>query len=158
MTKNLRSSAVLLSLALTAAVASIPAVIGTVATYAQQAPPPDSQYHGKGGPRHHDPNAEFETKMLTRRLSLTPDQAAKVEPILASQDEQLKALRPQPGTQPDFKAMHEQRKAIMEQTKQQLAGVLTPDQLTEFDKMHGRRGPGGPHGNWQGKQGTGAGS
>jgi hypothetical protein len=40
--------------------------------------------------------------------------------------------------------MHEQRKAIMDQTKQQLATVLTTEQMAEFDKMH--HGPGGPHG------------
>jgi Spy/CpxP family protein refolding chaperone len=166
MRKTLRSSAVLLSLGLASAVAFTTVSIGTIASYAQspqdpQGPPP----YGPGGPRHHGPNAEFETKMLTKRLGLSADQAAKVEPILAAQNEQMKALRPRPGTDtgnpPDFKAIHEQRKAIEDQTKQQLASVLTPDQLAQFDKMHEHRGaggaggPGGRGGNWQGRQSNG---
>ncbi len=155
MPKSFRSSPVLLTLALAGGLAGAVALIGASASYSQepQGPPPG---HGQGQFRHHGPNAEFETKMLTRRLSLTPDQAAKVEPILAAQDEQFKALRPAQGTQPDFKAMHEQRKTIMDQTRQQLTGVLTADQMAQFDKMHEHRGPGGPRGNWQGgKPGSG---
>ncbi len=112
---------------------------------------------GSQGPRphgqwqRHQPNPEFETKMLTRRLNLTPEQAAQVEPILAEQQERMKALKPAQGTTPDFKALREQHKAIMEETQQKLAGVLTPEQLA---KMHERKGgPHGPRGNWKG-QGT----
>jgi periplasmic protein CpxP/Spy len=151
MRKTFRSSAVLLSLALVGGAAGTLALIGTTASYSQepQGPPPGhGQWQGQG--RHHGPNAEFETKMLTKRLGLTPDQAARVEPILAAQNEQFKALRPAEGTQPDFKAMHEQRKTIMDQTKQQLSTVLSTDQMAELAKMHhgpgGPGGPGGPHG------------
>ena len=139
----IRSSAVLLGLVF----------VGATASYCQSGAP--DQGTGDHKFRHHGPNAEFETKMLTRRLGLSPGQATSIEPILASQDAQLKALRPATGSQPDFKALREQRKAIMDQTKQQLAGVLTADQMAEFDKMHEHHGPGGPRGNWQGKPGSG---
>ena len=140
----IRSSAVLLGLVFA----------GATASYCQSGAP--DQGTGDHKFRHHGPSAEFETKMLTKRLGLSAEQATSVEPILASQDEQLKALRPAQGTQPDFKALHEQRKAIMDQTKQALAGVLTASQMAEFDKMHEHHpGPGGPHGNWQGKSGSG---
>jgi len=98
------------------------------------------QFHG------HGPNAEFETRMLTKRLGLTAEQASQVEPILAEQDEQFKALKPAEGTQPDFKALHEQRKAIMEATDQKLSTVLSQEQLEKFEKMQGHHGP--PRGNW----------
>jgi hypothetical protein len=140
----IRSSAALLGLVL----------VGATASYCQSTTP--DQGTGEHKFRHHGPNPEFETRMLTKRLGLSTTQAAAVEPILASQDAQLKALRPAPGTQPDFNALHTQRKAIMDQTKQQLSGVLSSEQMAEFDKMHEHHGgPGGPHGNWQGKSGTG---
>jgi hypothetical protein len=139
----IRSSAVLLGLVLT----------GATASYCQSSAP--DQGTGDHKFRHHGPNAEFETKFLTRKLGLSPEEASQVEPILASQDEQLKALRPAQGTQPDFKALHEQRKAIFEATEKQLAGVLTSEQLVEYQKIHHFGGPGGPHGNWQGKSGSG---
>ncbi len=112
-----------------------------------QGPRPHGQFQRGGGM-----NPEFETKMLTRRLKLTPEQAAQVEPILAEQHEKMKALRPAEGTAPDFKAMREQHKAIMEETQQKLAGVLTPEQLAKLHEHKGgpRGGPGGPHGNWKG--------
>jgi len=94
--------------------------------------------------RHHEPNPQFETKMLTKRLNLSAEQAAAVEPILAAQQEQMKALRPAPGTTPDFKAMHEQRKTIMTDTQQKLAGVLSTEQMQELARMHDHRGH-GPH-------------
>ena len=75
-----------------------------------QASPDTTQQPGQPrgehrGGRGHFGNPEFETRMLTRRLSLSADQAAAVEPILAQQEEAPKALRPAPGTQPDFKAI-----------------------------------------------------
>jgi Spy/CpxP family protein refolding chaperone len=95
--------------------------------------------------------------MLTKRLSLTPEQAAQVEPILTASHESLKALKPAEGAKPDFKALREQRKAIEEDTKQKLDAVLTPEQQEKFAKMHdhfGHPGPGGPHGQWGPKPGS----
>lgn len=142
MRKLIQSSTVLLALTLAAATAS----------HAQtsQDPPqgqaPHHQFH-RGGP-----NPEFETRMLTKRLGLSETQASQVEPILAAQDQALKALRPAQGTQPDFKAMHEQTKTIFENTKTQLSTVLSAEQLQKFEAMRRHRGPGGPHGNWKGQQ------
>jgi protein CpxP len=124
------------------------AVAGSAAMYAQapdqgQGQRPHGQFQ-RGGMM----NPEFETKMLTKRLNLTPEQAAQVEPILADQHARMKALKPAEGTTPDFKAMREQHKVIMEETHQKLAGVLTPEQLA---KLHEHKGGshGGPRGNWK---------
>ena len=114
-----------------------------------QTPHPHGQFkgpHGQFQGHHGPPNPEFETKMLTKRLSLTPEQVAQVEPILAASHEQMKALKPAAGATPDFKAMHEQRKAIMTETHQKLDAVLTPEQKEKLHshEFHG----GGPRGNW----------
>jgi protein CpxP len=141
MRKLIQTSAVLLALSLAA-----------VASRAQtpQDPPqgqtPHHQFH-RGGP-----NPEFESKMLTRRLGLSPEQSTAVEQIFADQHAQMQALKPAEGTQPDFKALREQHKALMEQTKQKLDAVLTPEQQQKLAEMHKHRGPGRPHGNWKGQQ------
>jgi Spy/CpxP family protein refolding chaperone len=143
MRKLIQTSAVLLALTLAAATASL--------AQTPQDPPqgqtPHHQFQHRGGP-----NTEFETKMLTKRLGLSESQAASVQQIFAEQHAQMKALQPADGTQPDFKAIHEQHKALMEQTKQKLDAVLTPEQQQKFAEMHKHHGgPGGPHGNWKGQ-------
>jgi Spy/CpxP family protein refolding chaperone len=129
------------------------AVSGSVAMYAQapQDPSAAPRPHAgqRPGMRHHEPNPEFETRMLTRRLNLTSEQASAVEPILASQREEMKALKPSEGARPDFKAMREQHKAIMDETKQKLATVLSAEQMQKFDEMREHRG--GPRGGWERK-------
>jgi protein CpxP len=131
------------------------AAAGSVAAFAQapQTAPqtPDQPQQTRPQHRqfeHHGPNPEFETRMLTRRLNLTPEQAAQVEPILAASHESMKALKPADGSRPDFKAMHEQRTAIATETKQKLDAVLTPEQQEKFARMHEHMGHGGPHGNF----------
>jgi Spy/CpxP family protein refolding chaperone len=125
----------------------------SVAAHAQNAPQPgqgQGQWQGgdhfRGG--HHGPNAEFEAKMLTRRLNLTPDQTAALTPILTSQQEQFKALKPAPGTTPDYAALRQQREQIMSQTNQSIEAILTPEQKTAFEAMHNHKGH-GPHGDHQ---------
>jgi Spy/CpxP family protein refolding chaperone len=146
MRKLIQRSTVLLALTLAGAAAHAQAA-------PDQGPPPDHRTFDHRGPGR-GPNPEFEAKMLTRRLQLSPEQEAQITPILAEQHEQLKALRPAPGSRPadgekpDFKAMHEQTKAIMDSTREKLEAVLTPEQKEKLEKMHehGPRGPGGPGG------------
>lgn len=126
------------------------AIAGSAASYAQ-VPQDQSQGprgHGQWQGRMADP--AFETKMLTRRLNLSPQQSAQVQPILADRQARMQALKPAEGTQPDFKALRQQHKAIMEDTQTKLNAILTPEQQQEFAKMHEHRGGHGPRGN--GKQ------
>ena len=104
---------------------------------AQQAAPQDNQYHHR-----HAPNPQRETKMLTKRLGLSSDQAAQVEPILADRAQRMEALS---STQGDPASMKQQRRAIMQDTKQKLDAVLTPAQQQEMAQMrrgHGKHGDG----------------
>lgn len=122
------------------------ALIGAAA-FAQQTPsaaPQDTpgapMHHG----HHHHPNPQKQAEMLSKRLNLSADQTAKLEPILADRDQKFQALRENTSLTPDQR--HEQMKAIHQSTEQQLATVLTPDQLQQLKTMrHGRRGF-GPHG------------
>lgn len=99
--------------------------------YAGQPPPPPHQ--------HHQPNPEQQTRHLTKALNLTPEQAAKLEPILANRDQQMQAIHSNGQlTQQDARR---QMKALHQLTEQQIAGVLTPDQLQQMKAMHH-----GPHG------------
>jgi hypothetical protein len=115
----------------------------------QQTPPPDGQ---AGAPphhfRHHKPSPEHEAAHLTKALNLTPDQTARLEPILADRDQKMAALWQDQNLAPQDK--HAQMKAIHQSTEQQLATVLTPDQLQQMKAMRHEHGPRGPHGQWQG--------
>ena len=103
----------------------------------QQAASQSGQYH------RHTPNPQRETKMLTKRLGLSSDQAAQVEPILADRAQRMEALD---SSQGDPASMKQQRRAIMQDTKQKLDAVLTPAQQQEMAQMH--RGH-GKHGDGQ---------
>jgi Spy/CpxP family protein refolding chaperone len=109
---------------------------------------PGSRPHGEF--RHHAPNPEFETRMLTRRLSLTSEQVAQIEPILAASHDQMKALRPTADAKPDFRAQRGQVKTILTETNQKVEAVLTPEQKEKFTQMHEHMRH-GPHGDWKPK-------
>jgi Spy/CpxP family protein refolding chaperone len=111
-----------------------------------QAPAPRGQWQGK----HHgpmDPNRQ--TRMLTKKLGLSSDQAAQIEPILASRDQQLKALHDSAtsGTASDPKSLHKQMRGINQEAEQKLEAILTDTQKQQYQQMlaerrHGHKGPG----------------
>jgi hypothetical protein len=72
--------------------------------------------------------------MLTRQLSLTPDQAAKATTILTGKEEQKKILAEKyKGDPAGFRAAME---TLEKETNASLRDMLTPDQQTIWDKMH----------------------
>jgi periplasmic protein CpxP/Spy len=90
---------------------------------------PERHHHG-----HHAPDPQKAAAFLSKKLNLTPDQTAKIEPILAAQDQKMAALKSDGQTDPKahFKEFH----AIHQDTEKQLAGVLTPEQLQQMKAMH----------------------
>jgi Spy/CpxP family protein refolding chaperone len=122
---------------------------GSTAIYAQ-APQDQPQGQRPHGQFHHEQNPQFEVKMLTKRLSLSPEQAAQIEPILADRDARFKALKPAEGTTPDFKALRQEHKAIMEDTHAKINAVLTPEQQAKLREHEGH----GPRGNWKPQGGS----
>jgi len=67
---------------------------------------------------------------LSERLALTDAQRLDVEAILIEQGDKRRSLRKE--SRQEFK---EQRQALAGETRSMLAGVLTEDQLAEFDQM-----------------------
>lgn len=108
------------------------------AAFAQQTPDPGAApapqsaeapiHHG-----HHRPNPHRQAEMLGRKLNLTADQTTRIEPILASRDQQMEALHTNAQLAPEDR--HAQMKTINQQTEQQLSGVLSPDQMAQLKEM-----------------------
>jgi protein CpxP len=105
-----------------------------------QQPAPDAQTPATAP--HYAPNPQHEVKHLAKALNLTPDQVAKLEPILADRDQKREAIRSNGQlTQEDAKM---QMKALHKSTEQQIASVLTPDQIQQMKAMHHNHGQGAP--------------
>jgi periplasmic protein CpxP/Spy len=121
------------------------ALTGTAAFAQQTAAPQDTP---NGAPHHHfHHNPQREAAFIGQKLNLNADQTSKLEPIFASRDQQFQALHQNASLTPEQR--HEQMKAIHQTTEQQLATVLTPDQLAQLKAMrHNHRGY-GPHGQGQ---------
>ena len=133
MKRLLLSSTLAITFAATAAFCQQPAQQpANDATTTQQ--PADQ--HG----RHHSFDPHKAAQRIGKRLNLTDDQTAKLEPILATQQQKIAALRSDTSLSRDQR--REQFKAIQQDTKSQLATVLTPDQLQQLQSMrrHGHRG------------------
>lgn len=129
--------------------AALVLALGTGAALAQQAPPPQD---GPQGPpmHHHQPNPQREAERLARRLNLTPDQTAKLEPVLASHQQQMEAIHNNGQlTQQDARM---QMRALQKSMHDQLAAILTPEQIQQMKEMRrGPHGPGGPRGQFPGQ-------
>jgi Spy/CpxP family protein refolding chaperone len=79
-------------------------------------PPPGGSHGGFG---HHNPLEE-----MTDSLSLTPDQKAKVQPIIDQAKPQLKAIHEEAMTK---------AKSVVDTSMAQIRPVLTPEQQTKLD-------------------------
>lgn len=116
------------------------------AAFAQQTTPtPDVQPPAatEGGHHHHAPDPQRQAEHLAKKLNLTPDQTAKIEPILVARDQQMQALHA--NAQLTEADRHTQMRSINDQTQQQMSGILTSDQMTQLKAMH----HGGHHGHGQ---------
>jgi hypothetical protein len=139
MNRTILSTAIALALTGSLALAQAP----------QQPPPPDSL---QAGPHQHQwhhrrPSPEREAARISRVLNLSPDQTARLEPIFADRDQKMAALFQNQDLAPQDR--HQQMRAIQQGTREQLATVLTPDQLQQLKTLRREHGPHGP-GQWQG--------
>jgi protein CpxP len=127
MKQVLLSAALLLSFSGSLAFAQAPATTP---------PAPTGKYHH--GYRSHDPHSQ--AAFLSKKLNLSPDQTAKLEPILADRQQKMAALWS--NTSLSAEDRKQQMRTIHQDTKQQLSTVLTPDQLQQMKSLrHGGRGP-----------------
>jgi protein CpxP len=98
---------------------------------------------GKGAHKTPEQRAEHRTAMLTKKLSLTADQQAKVQQIMLAQAQEGQALKAKYPAKEQRQALHQEMKAGHAKYEAQLQGVLTADQfgkLTAMQKEHHHRG------------------
>ncbi|MFN2475673.1 MAG: hypothetical protein ABR526_04945 [Chthoniobacterales bacterium] len=81
---------------------------------------------GRGGHGGHGGMGGNPMQHLTKGLDLTPDQQAKVQPIVAQAKPQIQAIHQE--------AM-QKTKAVMENTMAQIRPLLTPQQQQKLDAM-----------------------
>jgi protein CpxP len=131
---------ILLSTALTLALTGTAAFAQqTQSTAPDNTPNANAPYHH----RHHGPpNPQKQAEFVSKKLNLSADKTAQLTPIFADQDQKFQALFQDKSLTPDQR--HEQMKAIHQNTQQQLATVLTPDQIQQLKAMRHNH-----HGNWQ---------
>jgi Spy/CpxP family protein refolding chaperone len=112
---------------------SLALALTSTLVFAQQQDTPPTPAPAPAVKAHHN-NPQREAARLSRRLNLSSDQTAKLEPILADRDQKLAASNNNTTISPVV--MKQQMKAIHQQTMQQLATVLTPDQLQQMKSRH----------------------
>src|SRR4051812_1276419 len=105
---------------LTAVTISGALALGSFAVYAQ----PHEGGHGHGGKHMRMMGNPLEH--LTKELDLTPDQQAKVSPIVDQAKPQIQAIHQE--------AMEKMR-AVMENAGNQIRPLLTPQQQAKFDAI-----------------------
>lgn len=123
--------------------------MSAVPMFAQDAPapPPPPQQQGMGG-MHHGMRGRMHHRMMrmtpdeqlahmTKMLDLTPEQQAKLKPILVARDQKMKAMWKQ--QQEERKQMREQMRAAMKESKSQVDSVLTAEQKQKLDAMMQKR-------------------
>ena len=108
---------------------------------------PASAQPPEGRPGGRDPKAmaERQLEQLKTRLKLTAEQEPKVLAALEQNATRMRELRDkhdvQRGQPPSEEARKEMESARKE-NKEALAKILTPEQMTEFEKWQEERGPG----------------
>jgi Spy/CpxP family protein refolding chaperone len=101
---------------------------------AAPAPAPPAEHH-------HVHNPQREAAKLSKKLNLSAEQTAKLEPIITDRNNKIAALKSDNTISPVV--MKQQMRAIRQQTRQQLATILTPDQMEQLHHMRHGNGRGG---------------
>jgi protein CpxP len=107
----------------------------TGAVFAQdQAQPPTPAPQSQAAPQPHkaaDPQRQ--TKRMAKKLSLTADQQAKIEPILADRDQQIQSLRANTALAAnDRKA---QFRTVVQDSDSKIEAVLNDTQKQQYEQM-----------------------
>ena len=116
---------------------AISALLLGPAAFAQDGQDAPNHPGDRAGGRHHSP-----LERTTEQLNLTPEQKAKVQPIIDQARPQIENIR---------REAMQKTKAIMDNTMAQIRPMLTPEQQKKLDEMKnnpgsGREGSGGRRG------------
>jgi periplasmic protein CpxP/Spy len=111
------------------------AVAGTIPMMAQDAsaPPQQGDSGQPGGRPSPDQMVARQLEHLTKALSLTPDQATQIKPILQNQMSQMMALRQDTETPQSDK--REKMMQIHTDAQTKIRAVLTSDQQPKYDAL-----------------------
>ncbi len=111
---------------------------------------PPQRPQGQAGPRRGMPSADQRLQMMTKQLSLTSDEQAKIKPILEDEQKKMEDLRNDStlSRQDRFQKMRD----IREDSSKQIRSNLDDTQQKKFDemqkqqqkRMQERRSSGGP--------------
>jgi periplasmic protein CpxP/Spy len=89
--------------------------------------------HGHQGRRHRNIDPAQQATHLGKRLGLSSDQVAQLQPILADRQQQMKSLRADTSlTQQD---RHTKARAIMQDSKGKIEAVMNDTQKQQFEQM-----------------------
>ena len=103
-----------------------PANGAAAAADSTQAPAPAMQPH-------HAPNPRRQARMMAKKLGLTADQKAKIEPILADRQQQLESVRADNTLA--AKDRHSRLKGINQDSDQKIEAVLSDSQKQQYQQM-----------------------
>lgn len=114
-------------------------LIGSLCLAQTPAPadPPPADTSQPAPPPARAENPQRQAKRLAKQLGLTPDQTAKLEPILADRDRKMAAVRANTALSPLISQA--QMRAIQQSTQQQLGAVLTVEQMQQLKALRQQR-------------------
>lgn len=110
--------------------------LSATAAAAQDGPP-------QGGRPTPEAMAARQTEGLTKELSLSADQSAKVQQILLSRSQEMMAMRGQMQAGTDRSQLRDQMQASRAKYDDQLKQVLSPEQFTKYTALEASRRQGG---------------
>jgi hypothetical protein len=85
---------------------------------------------------HHDEAQQLQ--WLTTKLGLSSTQQGQIGPVLSSRDTQMKTIFQNTSLSKEQK--HEQVKALVQSSKQQIESYLNPTQVQTFEQLHHHHG------------------
>jgi len=94
----------------------------------QSAAPQATQAEGR-----HRADPSRQVQFLTKKLNLTPDQQAKLLPILSDRQQQMQAVFS--DTSLSAKERHEKMRAIREDNEAKVKALLTDDQKQSYEQL-----------------------
>jgi Spy/CpxP family protein refolding chaperone len=102
-----------------------------VSALQQDAAPPDSPVAARA--MRPVPDARKQMTRLSRKLQLTPEQAARIEPLLQGRQQQMVQLRGDASLAP--RDLHKRLRALRQDTDGQIQAILTGSQRQRYQQM-----------------------
>ena len=110
--------------------AAVVLAMGTSVAFAQMTAPDTA---APAQVQRHAPDPHKAAMRISRQLGLSPDQTAKLEPILADRQAKVQAVRADASLTDAQR--RQQLKTIHQAERMQLSNVLTPDQMKNMKAM-----------------------